>query len=367
MRCWRCAPLTLAVVVLLGACVPTAAPAPPKPAAAPTAGPPAAAMAPTPTRPAELTTLKVTDLQITSSAGNYIGTAKGYFREEGIQLEFVRAPSTDLMPLLVAGQVDIGAGAIVAGLFNAFARGIPVKIVADHGSSLPNASAGGVVFRKDLWENGTIRGPADLRGRRIGVANISSAPSVTLDRYLNTGGLTVNDVEQVVLPFPDFLPAFENRHIDAAYFQEPFTTIAIERGAIVRGPIAGEIYPYQQIGVILFGERLLSDRALAMRYIRAYVRGVRDYVKAMQEREPAAYEEVVPILIEYTTVKDRALFDKAIPSGLKYDPLPNVQSLADDQEWFLAQGHQTQRINIHDFVDTSFVEQAIRELGGAQR
>src|SRR5262249_37074723 len=80
--------------------------------------------------------------------------------------------------------------------------------------------------------------------------------------------------------------------------------------------------------------------------LRAYVRGVRDYVRAMQDRDPAAFEEVVPMLIKYTTVKDRTLFEKAIPSGLKPDPLPNVQSIADDQEWYLAHGYQQQRIDV---------------------
>jgi hypothetical protein len=83
----------------------------------------------------------------------------------------------------------------------------------------------------------------------------------------------------------------------------------------------------------------------------------------MLERDPAAFDEVVPILIEHTTVKDRALYEKAIPSGLKPDPIPNVQSIVDDQEWYLARGYQTQRVNVRDYIDTSFVEQAIRELG----
>jgi len=101
--------------------------------------------------------------------------------------------------------------------------------------------------------------------------------------------------------------------------------------------------------------------------MRAYVRGVRDYVKALIDRDPAAFDEIVPILIDHTTVKERSLFEKAIPSGLRRDPVPNVQSIVEDQEWYLAHGHQTQRISVQDFVDTSFVEQAIRELGPAGR
>jgi NitT/TauT family transport system substrate-binding protein len=269
--------------------------------------------------------------------------------------------------MLAAGQIDVGAGVIGAGLYNAFARGISVKVVGDHGANLPNASAGGLVIRKDLVDSGAYQGLADLRGRKLSTTGPGSAVELIMDRLLTSAGMGLSDVEFVSLPFPDMLQAFDNKAIDAAWPQEPFTTIGVERGLIVRGPIGYDVYPEEQIGVVLFADKLLSDRALAVRYMRAYVRGVRDYVRAMLERDPAAFDEVVPILIEYTTVKDRALYEKAIPSGLKADPIPNVQSIVDDQEWYLARGYQTQRVNVRDYIDTTFVEQAIRELGPARR
>jgi NitT/TauT family transport system substrate-binding protein len=353
-----------------------AAPAPPAKPAAPAAsagqaspGQPAvgqtpqAPAAPATRTPPPLVALKSFDLQITSSAGNYIAMKKGYFAEEGIEVELVRANSSEQVPLLATNQIQIGAGGNGAGLFNGLARGIPVKIVADHGSNLPDASAGGIAIRKDLVDSGAFRGPADLRGRRVSHSSPGSTGHIAVDRYLRPTAITLADLDLTVLPFPEMVLAFENKAIDAASFQEPYTTLAAERGLIVRGPIGYDLYPYQQIGVLLFSERLLTDRALGLRYMRAYVRGVRDYVRAMQERDPAAFDEVVPILIEYTLVKERALFEKAVPSGLKGDPLPNVQSLVDDQEWYLAHGYQTQRLNVPESVDTSFVEQIIQELG----
>lgn len=315
----------------------------------------------------QLTTLRMSDLQITSQAGYYIAQDKGYFREEGIALEFVSGTPTDLAAFLAAGQVDVGAGAISAALFNLFARGVSVKIVADAGRNLPNASAGGVALRKDWYDSGAYRGPADLRGKRIAVATQGSAPDIALDRFLASGGLSANDVDIVLLNFPDIIPAFQNGAVEAAYYQEPFTTIALERGLIVRGPIGYDIYPDQQIGVTLLSQRVLDDRGLAQRYMRGYVRGVRDYVRALIDRDPAALAEIVPILIAHTTMKDAALYDRAIPSGLQNDPVPNVQSIVEDQEWYLARGLQQQRVNVLDFVDTSFVEQAVRELGPARR
>ena len=311
--------------------------------------------------------MRITDIQISSAAGSYIAADKGYFEEEGIRPEFVAVATSDQIPAIVAGQADAAGAAIDAFLLNAFARGLPLKIVADHGANLPGASAGGWATRKDLVDSGAYQGPGSVRGWKVGLSQTSSSAAISLDRFLRGGGLRTEDVEVVLLPFPDQIPAFANGAIDGAYWQEPFTTIAVERGLVVRGPLGYDVYPYQQIAGVLFGEKLLSDRALAVRHLRAYTRGVRDYVKAMIDRDPAAFDEVVPMLIQHTTVKDRALFEKAIPSGLNPDPIPNVQSIGDDQEWYLEHGYQTQRVNVADLVDLSMVEEAIRQLGSARR
>jgi NitT/TauT family transport system substrate-binding protein len=328
----------------------TSAPAPAA-VAAPTA-PPAAARQPV--------TARITDIQITSAAGSYIAAEKGYFAEEGIQAEFVPVGTADQVPAVVSGSAEAAGAAINAFLYNAFGRGLPVKIVADHGANLPNASAGGWAVRKDLVDSGAYQGPASVRGWKVALGNAGSTPDVALDRFLQTGGLRYEDVDLNILNFPDQIPAFANKVIDGAYWQEPFTTIAVERGLVVRGPIGYDVYPNQQIAGVLFGQKLLTDRDAGIRFLRAYTRGVRDYVKALIDRDPAMFDQIVPILIEHTTVKDRALFEKSIPSGLKADPLPNVQSMIDDQDWYLAHGFQTQRVNVADLVDTSLIEEAIR-------
>jgi NitT/TauT family transport system substrate-binding protein len=312
-------------------------------------------------------TARITDIQITSAAGSYIAAERGYFKEEGVEAELIPVGTSDQIPAVVSGDADVAGAAINAFLFNALARGLPLKMVADHGANLPGASAGGFVIRKDLVDDGTYQGPSSVRGWKTATGSPGSTADVALDRFLATGGLHYEDLNLVQLTFPDMIPAFANKAIDAAYYQEPFTTIAVERGLAVRGPIAYEMYPYQQIAVILFGERLAGDRDGGTRFLRAYTRGIRDYVRAFIDRDPAAFDEVVPILIEHTSVKERALFERAIPSGLNPDPIPNVQSIVDDQEWLIAHGFLSQRVNVQDFVDLSMVEQAIRELGPARR
>src|SRR5262249_20766209 len=279
----------------------------------------------------------------------------------------VRVAPQDMLPLLVSNQLDVGINSVNAGLFNAFARRLPIKIVADHGRNIGPGWGPSLVIRKDLVDNGTYRTPADLRGMKVAAGLAGDAAMIDVDRILASAGLSLSDVDYTVLSFPDILAALENGAVDAAYFADPFVTISVERGWAVRGPRGGDVYPEHQIGIVLYSERLLRDRDLGLRYMRAYVRGVRDYRKGLIDRDPAAFDEIVPILIERSGVKDRALYEKSSPTHLHHDPIPNLQSMAADQEWFIAHGYQQQRISIQEIVDLSFVEQAIRELGSSQR
>ena len=72
----------------------------------------------------------------------YLGIEKGYFAEEGIAIEATRFDSSaQMVAPLGTGQLDVAGGSIGAGLFNAMARDVAFKIVADKGS-LPRGPAG---------------------------------------------------------------------------------------------------------------------------------------------------------------------------------------------------------------------------------
>src|SRR5262245_13742193 len=120
-----------------GATAPTAAAQPAAPAAAEaSAGAPAPAV------------VKVTDYQIVAGAGHYVAEAKGYFKEAGLQVEFVRSSPPDMLPLMVSNQLDVGVTSVNAGLFNAFARGLPIRIVADHAANAGPGTGSTLVIRK---------------------------------------------------------------------------------------------------------------------------------------------------------------------------------------------------------------------------
>jgi len=88
-------------------------------------------------RAAELEEVKIATPLAISDAPILIAEHKGYCREQGIRTTMVSMQTGSYMVApLGAGQLDIGAGATSAGLFNSATRGIGIKIVADKGSNL---------------------------------------------------------------------------------------------------------------------------------------------------------------------------------------------------------------------------------------
>src|SRR5688500_2999672 len=62
----------------------------------------------------------------------HIAQERGYFREQGLDVELMRFNSTaDQIAALGTGQLAVGVGGVNAALFNAFAQDVPIRIVAD--------------------------------------------------------------------------------------------------------------------------------------------------------------------------------------------------------------------------------------------
>src|ERR1700761_7757587 len=92
----------------------------------------------------------------------YLAERMGFFKAEGLSVEFVPLPSAALMIApLGTGQLDVGGGAITAGLYNAVGRGIDLKIVSDLGSDPPGYGFQTLVVRKSLIASGGYKSVRD--------------------------------------------------------------------------------------------------------------------------------------------------------------------------------------------------------------
>ena len=358
---------------LLAACTAPAAPTSSGPARA-TPGPPAeaspaaagerAAPAGTasvaPLNPPQV--VRIVNVGLAAQVPTFLAIEAGYFTEVGLIPEVVPiTTTTDTLALLSSGQVDVGIAAIAAGFFNAVARGVAIRMVADHGSYIPGRTTPVLAVRADLLDQRPWTGFQDLRGLRIAIQQRGSVLERNLETLLQLGGLQRSDVEVLELPFPDMATAFVNRAIDAASFNEPWATQLEEQGVIKKIVPMDAIEPCGVIAGLLFSERFAQNTPAARNYMVAYLRGVRQYWDAYDGRAP--FQPVIDAHVKYTPLKNEALIRKIPPTGQNPNGYIDPARLATYQDWFAERGLVTQKADIARALDLSFVEYANAVLG----
>ncbi|HYH22903.1 MAG TPA: ABC transporter substrate-binding protein [Azospirillum sp.] len=313
----------------------------------------------------ETTTVRVGVNAVVSDVVMNIADEKGFFKEQGLKVEFVNFDSGPKMVApLASGQIDVGAGASSVGLFNAAARDLGIKIVADKGSSMPGYSYMPLLVRKDLVDSGRVKSIKDLKDLSVAEAGRGGSPAPALDEVLRREGLSYDSVRHVYnMGYPQQVSALANKAIDAAFTTEPSATQAVEKGYAVR---FANGYPHQQIAVLLFsGDFIKNSPEVARKFMVAYIKGARFFNDAVTDGRLAgpAADEVIAILGTTTGIKDEALFRKMLMPGIDPNGRVNVKSLQDDMAFYQRHGFLENPVDLDKLVDTSFVEAAVKQLG----
>jgi len=328
-------------------------------AATPAASPSTAAVSPTPV-PAPAT-IKFGQVGTISDSAIFIADAKGFFKEQGITLDLQTFQSAaNMVAPLGTGELDAGGGAPSAGLYNAIDRGVKMRIVADKGSLTAGHGYEAVLVRRALADK--VKAAKDMKGLKVSIAARDIVPEYSLDAFLRTGGLSIKDVEVVPLAFPDMLPAMANGSIDVAVPTEPTATRILDAGTAVLITRTDAIVPGEQTAVILFSEKLAQQKDVAVRFMKAYLQGARFYTDAFEKKDPAKRKEAIDILAKATKL-DAALIERIVLPWIDPNGALNAKSLDAAQQYFVAKGTQQKALDMARVVDTSFADEAVRQLG----
>lgn len=301
-----------------------------------------------------------------SDAPFFIADERGYFEEEGLRVNFQSFDSAARMIApLGSGDLDVGGGAPSAGFYNAVARDVNLKIVADKGTMKENHEYMPLLVRTDLVESGQVNDISDLRGLLIAEPAQSTATASTLSSILGSANMAYGDVQHSFIGFGEHLAAYANGGIDASLTTEPSATTIEEQGLAVRFALPPEYYGDQQLAVILYSGDFVQKSAAATCFMKAYLRGVRDYTDAMEagrfDSEKAG--EVVSIVSAATGISPE-LYRKVTPNFINPNGVLDAGSLARDYQFFQEQGAiEGTPIELDTIIDSTFAEAAVAELG----
>ena len=306
-----------------------------------------------------------------TDAALFVADKKGHFRAEGLDVNFIAFDSgARMIAPFASGDLDVGAGGPSAGLYNAVARGIDIRIVADKSSTPPGRPINFLLVRKDHVESGRYKTLADLKGMKVAGAAPGGAATTTLDKLLEKAGLRIADVERVYLGFPQQAIALENKAVDAALPTEPAASEAVKRGSAVRIIGDDEIYPNHQLAAIFYAGQFIKNKPeAAKRFMRAYIKGARDYADAIVDGRLSGPkgEEMIAILTASSQIKDPEIYRAITAANIDPDGKLGIDSLKEDLAIFTKEGLIEGKVDINKVIDTSFAQAAVRELGPYKR
>jgi NitT/TauT family transport system substrate-binding protein len=311
-------------------------------------------------------TVSIGTPNVASDAPIYIAVEKGYFAKEGITPQFVSfASAVEMIAPLARGQIDVGAGGVSAGLYNAVGRGVGIRAVADKVRLRKGSRYIDLVIRKDLIDSGRFKGPKDLKGLIVAEGGRETTTSPTLAIMARRAGITYDDFTHPVLPFADQVTALANHSIDAGVMVEPNITKAIEGGLGSIVTSINDAVPDVQIAVLLYSEHFAEDKDAAQRFMNAYLEGTRYYADAIVDGHLAGPNaaDVISILVKYTNLKNADLYRRIAPSELDADGRIDVDSLNDSLRFFQQRNIVKGDVDINSMVNSSFAKASVDKLG----
>ena len=188
--------------------------------------------------------LRIGWVQAMANAPALIAEEKGYFREEGLNVELKGFGDGPVIQQAVAGgEIDvayIGAPPV----YQWAARGLDAKIIAK-----VNYGQAAVIARTD----GPIHALSDLIGKRLAGVNGGSGMDVLLRGYVLKEAADLSpdtDLALSQMPVGNMNAALDTGVVDAAFLWEPFISQSVLRGAgrvvfDVNGALPG--YPWYVI------------------------------------------------------------------------------------------------------------------------
>jgi NitT/TauT family transport system substrate-binding protein len=339
-------------------------------AAKPSAGGAAASTSASAAAAGNLKHVKIGALPTIGNAPIYIAQQKGYFKDEGLEAEIVPFSSgAESIPPLAAGQVDAAASITPnAGLVNAVARGLPVRIVADDGTIHQNRNIANILIRKERQPNtgqyidlATLKKPV-----KTASAAVDMVPDAIVKQSLAKAGFHDADVQYQYLGLPDINVGLKNGNIDLANSGEPLITIAVQQGLATRWKPMNDLYPNMPYSNLLFGPNLREkDKDAGQHFVRAFLRGVRDYEDAVGKNKNRA--DIVNIVGQPLKITPE-LFDAVEQQGgiAFFDPngrvsIDALQPMVDF--WAQTKALQVPSFDVKTLVDASFAQAAAQSLG----
>lgn len=276
------------------------------------------------------------------------GIEKGFYRKEGIDLQFRVLRGELAVSSIVGGKdVDYMYGAGTA--FTAAVRGLPMRVLSHDFKSL--------LFY--LMGNSRVQSGRDLKGKKVAVASLSGTGALATRASLKALGVDPEkDVTLIVIGSASVrMAAMEAGSVEAAIMPVPWN-IRLKQKGFKELIFTGKVLSQPLTGLATSKERIDKNPEQIRKMLRGFVRSLKavkedkkevvEFIGRKFALDPAAAEETYRIVLQ--TLSD----DGTVSDAILKDLLEQTK-----QETGVKKD-----IAVKDIVDYSVVRRVAKEIGG---
>ena len=279
----------------------------------------------------------------------YAAKDKGYYKEEGIDIEFILMPASLASTAVLTGDIDYNGA--VTGVVAAAVRGQPIKAVI----FTMRSPVQGLMAKPD------IKDLQQLKGRKIGVSSPGSTTDLSTRHILRRQGFEFGRDYSVVYiaTEPGRLAALETGILDAAMLSVPENIIARQKG-FNELALSADFIEFPQNGFGTSNKKIKENPEEITRMVRATLRGL-VFVSDNKNKDAC-----LDIIVKNWGIKSRAMasemYDYMAKAMLRDASISmnGLQALVDQQR---ESAKVTEPVNAAQVIDYSFVERVRKELG----
>lgn len=271
---------------------------------------------------AQTTKLRVSTIPIIDTAPLQIAIAKGFFAEEGLEVDTTpTAGGAAGLPALAAGQVQITFSNIISIALGA-KQGLGFQVItsaSNTGESAPDLA--GLVAKK----GSPLKTGKDFEGKRIAVNTRNNMIWLYARAWVRATGGNPDAVTFLEVPFPQMIDAVRGDRVDAAFVVEPFLSTGVASGAV-----SVVAWPYNTIGKNIPVAMYAANKSFIDQNPQVIEKFVRAHQKGMDwANQNSGSDEWLKILSGYTRLSPESLKALKLPPYSKTVDVPGIDAVAD--------------------------------------
>ena len=275
---------------------------------------------------------------------------RGFFREEGFDVELIHMAATLGSTALMTGDLDYNGAA--TGVISAAVQGRPMKVLT-FTVSRP------LLF---LMSKKEVKEPRDLKGKKVAGSTPGASATLLAVQALRQLGLE-SGRDVTILPMGGTaagrLAVLESGAVDAALLSVPENFFAKQKG-FNELLFLGENIEFAQAGLGTTDKRIKENPDEVYHVVRAQLRTV------LYLLDKSRQSEIVELIVKRWKLSDRKMAESMLQDLLRVlakdakVTQASIQSLIDSAR---ESAKVTRPIKIEEVADFSFLERVRKELG----